>query len=235
MQWAYVSNFHDKLNMGVSLGIINQSVGATITQNVKIGYAYHIHIKGGHTVSLGLGAGVYFRRFDFSKLEFEDEETDVSMSPQTELKPDFDFGIEYIYKEFTFGFASNHFTILNKDATIFALPIQNHIYAKYEIKIRDGIVLVPQFDFFNSGTITSYGVSTDFFLHNTFNVGLAYRYGTSFIIRAGAKISSVFHLQYSYDMGSGNFVTYNSGVHEVVLIARFKKRNLSYNSPRFID
>ncbi|MFK5857155.1 MAG: PorP/SprF family type IX secretion system membrane protein [Bacteroidota bacterium] len=235
MQWGYVSNFHDKLNMGISLGVINQSVGATITQNIKVGYAYHIYFKGGHTVSLGLGAGIYFRRFDFSKLKFDEDESEIPLSAQTELKPDFDFGIEYMYKDITLGFASNHITIFNKNATIFKLPIQNHFYAEYSVDIKSGILFIPRLDFFNSGTITSLGVSGDFFLYDSFNVGLSYRYNTSFIIRAGIKINSMFQLQYSYNIGSGSFATYNSGVHEVILGLRIKKRNLSYNSPRFID
>jgi len=55
--------------MGVSLNIVNQSVGASLTQNIKAGYAYHIYISGGHKLSLGISAGIYFRQFDFSKIE----------------------------------------------------------------------------------------------------------------------------------------------------------------------
>jgi len=235
MQWGYVSNFHDKLNMGVSLNIINQSVGAAITQTIKVGYNYHIYIRGGHNISLGLGAGVYIRRFDFSKLDFEDEETDIPLNAQTELKPDFDFGLEYYFKDFTFGFVSNHITISNKNATVFKLPLQNHIYASYATILKPGYILVPRIDYFNSGTISSFGVSADFFFHESFNVGLAYRYNTSFIIRAGINISTMFHLQYAYDIGAGSFTTYNSGTHEIILGLRLKKKNQSYNSPRFID
>lgn len=235
MQWVHASTFFDKLNMGVSLNIVNQSVGASLTQNVKVGYAYHIHIKGGHRLSLGLGAGMYFRRFDFSKLRFDEDETNIPLTSESELKPDFDFGLEYTFKDFTLGLASNHITISGNKATNYKIPLQNHVYASYQINIATGIFVIPRLDFFNSGTITSYGVSTDFFLHEVFNVGVAYRSGTSFIIRAGTKISPVFQLQYAYDMGAGDFTSYNSGVHEVILIARFKKKTLSYNSPRFID
>lgn len=235
MQWGYISNFHDKLNMGVSLGIVNQSVGAAITQNIKVGYSYHIYIKGGHNISLGLGAGVYVRRFDFSKLDFEEEESNIPTNAQTELKPDFDFGAEYSFKNFVFGFAANHITIANKNATIFKLPLQNHIYASYAISIEPGLLLIPRIDYFNSGSISSYGLSADFYYHEIFNAGLAYRHGTSFIIRAGVKISAMFHLQYAYDVGAGSFARYNSGIHEVILGLRLKKKNQSYNSPRFID
>ena len=235
MQWAHVSSFFDKLNMGVSLDIVNQSVGASLTQNVKLGYAYHIFFNGGHTLSLGLGAGIYFTRFDFSKLTFDEDEASIPVSSETELRPDFDFGVEYNYLDFTFGFASNHLTTPVKKATIYKLPLQNHIYAAYMLNINNDVSVIPRLDFFNSGTITSYGISADLFLYETFNVGFGYRTGTSFIIRTGVQISSVFQLQYAYDLGAGEFTSYNSGVHEVILILRFRKKNLSYNSPRFID
>jgi len=235
MQWVHVSNFFNKQKMGVSLNIVNQSVGASLTQNIKAGYAYHIYISGGHKLSLGISAGIYFRQFDFSKLRFDEEEPNISMSSENELKPDFDFGAEYSFRNFTFGFASNHITITPSKATIYKIPLQNHVYASYGINLNNEVTVVPRVDFFNSGSISSFGVSTDFFLRDIFNVGVAYRSATSFIIRAGAKLSPVFQIQYAYDMGAGSFASYNSGIHEVILIARFKKRDFSYNSPRFID
>ena len=235
MQWAHMSSFFDKLNMGVSLDIVNQSVGASITQNIKVGYAYHIFFNGGHRLSLGIGAGIFFRRFDFSKLTFDEDEASIPLSSETELRPDFDFGVEYNYVNLTFGFASNHITTPNSKATIYKIPLQNHVYAAYELNINTDVSVIPRLDFFNSGTITSYGISADLFLYETFNLGVGYRTGTSFIIRSGVKISSVFQVQYAYDLGAGEFTSYNSGVHEVILILCFRKKNISYNSPRFID
>lgn len=235
MQWAHVSTFFDNLNMGVSLNVTNQSVGATLTQNIKLGYAYHIYFKGGHSVSLGVGAGLYFRRFDLSKLRFEENEQNIPVSDENITKPDFDFGIEYYYSNLTVGIVANHITISNNKATVLKIPLQNHIYANYSIVVKDDFTLIPGIDFHNSGTITSYGVSFDFRYSNIFNVGVGYRLESSLLLRAGVKLSPVFYVEYAYDMGAGSFKSYNSGVHEIVISARFKKRNQSFNSPRFID
>ena len=235
MQWAHVSNFFDKRNMGISLNILSQSVGATLTQNIKLGYSYHIFFRGGHNLSLGLGAGLYSRNFDLSKLRFEENEQNNPVSMENEIHPDFDFGLEYTYQKLTIGLASNHITILNSKATLFKIPMQNNVYANYTVGIIKYVSIIPGINFFNSGTISSLGVSMDFLYNDLFNAGIAYRSGTSLIIRAGVKISSSFQFSYSYDMGSGSFTTYNSGVHEVVITARFKKRSESFNSPRFID
>lgn len=235
MQWAHVSNFFDGANMGVSLNIENQSVGASVTQNIKLNYSYHIQFKGGHNLALGLGAGIYHRRFDFSKLRFDEDEQNIPVTDENEIHPDFDFGLEYNYKNFTIGMASNHITIMNSKATVTKIPLQNHVYIGYSADLGNEIFLMPRLDFFNSGTITSYGISADVFYQNKVSAGIAYRTGASLIVRAGVRISSMFYVNYSYDMGAGSFTTYNSGIHEVVLSARFLKQSQSNNSPRFID
>ncbi len=235
MQWAHVSGFFDNLNMGVSLNVSNQSVGATSTQNIKLGYAYHIYFKGGHNISLGLGAGFYFRRFDYSKLIFDEDELNIPVADENIAKPDFDFGLEYSYNNLTIGVVANHITVSTNKATVFKIPLQNHIYANYLINVGADFRLIPGLDFHNSGSITSYGASFHLKYNNTFNVGIGYRSGSSLLFRAGIKLTSIFYVEYAYDMGSGKFKSYNSGVHEVVISARFTKRSQSYNSPRFID
>ena len=235
MQWAYVSGLFERQNMGVALNILNQSVGATLTQNIKIDYSYRIYLAGGHIISLGIAAGVYYRKFDYSGLRFEETEPQVYSSEDDKLQADFDFGIEYTFKNFSFGFASNHISVPNKNATILKIPIQNHIYANYLYEIANEINIVGGADYFRSGTIDCLGISADLFLKDKFNAGLVYRTSTSFIIRAGVQLTPIINVQYSYDMGSGSFASYNSGVHELVLSMRFGKKSSSYNSPRFVD
>lgn len=235
MQWVQVSNFFEGLNMGLSLNIMNQSVGAAVTQNIKLGYNYQLYFKGGHRLSLGLGAGVYFRRLDFSKLVFEEEDQSIPVTDERKTLPDFDFGAEYYYQNLTVGFASNHITIFNSNATLFKIPLQNHIYIDYQIKLSPEFIMTPRFDFFNSNSITSIGGSLDLNYDDKINAGIAYRHLTSLILRAGVKLGRSFYLNYAYDMGAGSFSSYNSGVHEIIIIGRFGKKNQSYNSPRFID
>lgn len=235
MQWAHISNFFDKRSMGISLNIINQSVGAAATQNIKLNYLYRIYIRGGHNISLGVGAGIYFRKFNYSKLQFEDPETQISLSDESQIKPDFDFGGEYNYRNFCLGFASNHISVSNKKATVLKIPLQNHVYTSYMFEIDSDMSIVGGLEYFNSGSIDCVGASADFFLSNIFNAGVAYRSGTSFIIRAGLQITQPLNIQYSYDMGSGSFAKYNAGVHELVISAKLGKKSTAYNSPRFID
>ncbi|PLX11732.1 MAG: hypothetical protein C0598_07475 [Marinilabiliales bacterium] len=235
MQWLYASTFFDKSNMGVSLNINNQSIGSEITQNVKLGYSYKLYISGGHQINFGLAAGLYFRKLDFSKLHFEEDEESIPLSDERQIYADFDFGFEYFYKNLKVGISSNHITVNNKNATIFKIPIQNHFYAKYNIEAVTDLRIIPGIAYHRNATLDVYEFSTDIQFKNMFNVGMAYRVSTSLILRAGIRLSDVFELQYAYDLGAGKFRSYHSGSHEIILRGRFLRKSKSLNSPRFMD
>jgi len=235
MQWASVSTYFDRYNMGVSLNVFNQSEGVALTQNIKLGYAYNVRINTQNNLSLGIGAGVYFRRLDYSKLHFAEEETDIPLYDQNVIRPDFDFGLEYNYKNLKLGLAANHITVFNSSATLQKIPIQTQAYINYQLRVGENMLLVPEVNYFMSSRISTVGFSMDFQYRSIFSAGMEYRTGQSFILRAGLHLSDKIELRYAYDMGSGSFATYHSGIHEVVIIGRFSKRSSGLNSPRFLD
>lgn len=235
MQWLNASTFFDKSNMGVSLNINNQSIGAEITQNVKLGYSYRIYFANGHQLSLGLAAGVYFRKLDFSKLVFEEEEENIPLADESQISADFDFGFEYSFKNLIVGISSNHITTSNAKATILKIPIQSHIYLRYLVDVGDDIILIPGLAYHRGGSIDLFDISADMQYKDIFSVGLKYRTATSFIIRAGIRLNNTFEIKYAYDLGAGKFRNYNSGSHEIILIGRFARKSKNLNSPRFID
>ncbi len=235
MQWLHASTFFDNANMGVSLNINNQDVGAELTQNIKLGYSYKLYLNGGHQLNFGLAAGVYFRKLDFSKLRFEEDQQNIPLSDERQAYADFDFGFEYNYNALTVGISSNHITVSNKRATIFKIPVQNHIYAKYVVKAGSGIKLIPGLAYHRNGSLDMFDLSSDMQYKDIFSIGFLYRVSTSFVIRAGVRLSDVFELNYAYDLGAGKFRNYNSGTHEIILIGRFSRKSKSLNSPRFMD
>ena len=235
MQWGHVSTFFDKQNMGVSLNVSNQSAGVALTQHIKLGYAYHVLFKGGHQLSLGIGAGVYFRRIDYSMLTFEEDEPELPVSDRLYVRPDFDFGFEYRYQQFTAGAAVNHMTVFNSRSTLVKIPIQAQYYLRYDWNAAPDLIITPGLGYFNSGTISTVSLSADLDYRQLFSVGVNYRTTQSIIIRAGVALNEVFEVRYAYDMGTGKFATYHTGIHEFVIVARLRKRNAALSSPRFID
>ncbi len=235
IQFLNVSDFFQNSNMGVSLTVTNQTAGAEKQQLMKAGYAYHIFFKGGHRLFLGAGAGVLFRKLDYSELTFEEDEEGIPVTDERRVLPDFEFGLEYRYKGLTAGFSSNHITTPDKKATIFKVPVQNHIYASYLFVLSSDFSVEPGMAFHRGGPVTTFDFYTDFYIKNKIVAGLKYRTSTSFIIRAGIKINNTFEIDYAYDMGAGSMQNYNSGSHEILLIGRFRKKTTVLNTPRFID
>ncbi len=235
VQFLNVSDFFDRANMGLSLSISNQTAGAEKQQLVKAGYAYSIYFKGGHTLALGAGAGLLFRKLDFSKLHFEEDEEGIPVSDERKLLPDFEFGLEYHYKGLTAGVASNHITTSDKKATVYKVPIQNHVYLSYFFLMSPELSVEPGMAYHRGGPVNTFDFYTDFYIRDKINVGIKYRTSVSFIIRAGIKINNAFEIDYAYDLGAGSLRNYNSGSHEIMLIGRFRKKTTILNTPRFID
>ncbi len=235
IQFLNVSDFFQNSNMGVSLTVTNQTAGAERQQLVKAGYTYHIFFNGGHQLNLGAGAGILFRKLDYSKLIYEEDEENIPVTDERKILPDFEFGLEYKYKGLTAGFSSNHITTPDKKATIFKIPVQNHAYASYLFVVSSDFSIEPGMAYHRGGPVNTFDFYTDIYIKDKITAGIKYRTSISFIIRAGIKIGDNFEIDYAYDMGAGSMQNYNSGSHEIILIGRFRKKTTVLNTPRFID
>ncbi len=232
-QWLNLSHFFNKFNSGLGINVFNQSAGAEKTQVLKLNYTYKFYVAQDHRLAFGMGAGVYFRKLDFSKLTFEESEEHIPVSDDRQTFADFDFGVEYTFKKLTIGLSSNHLTTSNNNATLFKIPIHNHLYASYYVSIMDQLDFIPGVAYHRSAGINIFDVSADFIIMDRINVGMNYRLESAFIIRAGIQLNSIFEIHYAYDLGAGELRNYNSGSHEFMVIARFKKKQAAHHSPRF--
>ncbi len=235
VQMLNVSNFFDRKNMGLSATVYNQSAGAEKQQSFRLSYAYALNLNNGHELVFGLSAAVLFRKLDFSKLTFGEDEQGIPLSDERQIHPDFDLGMEYHYRGIVAGIAANHITTPANRATIFKIPVQYHIYGKYLFNLNSEVTLQPGLAYHQSNSVRVVDISVDAFLRNTINVGLAYRTSTSLILRAGIQLNPDFEIHYAYDLGAGSFIRYNTGSHEIMLLWRLRKKASVLNSPRFID
>jgi type IX secretion system PorP/SprF family membrane protein len=230
-----VSNFFERKQMGISGTIYSQRTGIEQQQLIRAAYAYALTLGKGHELQFGLSAAVLFRKLDFSKLTFEQQQEGIPLSDERQVRPDFDLGIEYHHGGLIAGFAANHITTMLSKATLFKIPVQLHAYAQYFYPLNPEVALQSGFAWHQSGLVNVFDISMDAFLRNTLKVGLVYRSSTSFILRAGLKLNPDLEIHYAYDLGAGSFIRYNTGSHEIMLIWRLRKKASVLNSPRFID
>lgn len=103
--------------MGLGLQIVNDKIGPKTTQNITGVYAYRLKLGRGK-LAMGLKAGVINYRFDWNKIEYQDEEDVIQTeSPRGFLIPTVDFGIYYNTRTFYAGLAAEH---LNQSSFDFA-------------------------------------------------------------------------------------------------------------------
>lgn len=130
------SPVNDRVGLGLSL--VNDEIGPTGSTQVNAVYAYRIPLGVGK-LSIGLQAGVFQWRADWSQLNFFDPQSQDpayrEMQP-TRWMPNFGAGLYYQSPKFFIGFSSPHlvnYDLRKKDATepddLPAAQIYRHYYA----------------------------------------------------------------------------------------------------------
>lgn len=235
MQHLQLGTFFDTYPMGLQLNITNQTAGQEITRLASLDYAYKLRLSENANLQMGLGAGLYQRLMRYSNLIFEDGSEPLARGDQQHFRPDFAFGFEFYYKDLTIGLAANHITTPTKKATIFNIPIHNHLYIHYLIHLATEADLLAGISYHQQGTVQQLQLDVQLYVTDRFQAGLAFRQDDAFILKAGMDISENFGFVYSYDMGMGTFSNYNTGTHEFVLLFRINKRSQAFYSPRFFE
>ncbi len=235
MQHLQIGTFFDTWPMGLQLNVTNQTAGHEITRLASLDYAYRITLSEVSKVQMGLSAGLYQRLLRYSDLIFEDGAEPLIKGDEQHFRPDFAFGFEFYYKDLTIGLAANHITTSSKRATIFNIPVHNHLYIHYLINLAHETELLAGISYHQQGPVKQFQLDMQLHFTDRFQAGLAFRQDDAFILKAGMDISESFGFVYSYDMGMGTFSNYNTGTHEFVLLFRINKRSQAYYSPRFFE
>ncbi|MDX1904425.1 MAG: type IX secretion system membrane protein PorP/SprF [Thermonemataceae bacterium] len=179
--FVYVSN------TGVGLHAVRDVRGPISSLEAHLSFAYHLSLGDGK-LSIGARAGIYNQSIDFSKFRFNDESDPVSQElstkgVQSELKPDFAFGLWYAQEKFYVGISSNH---LAKSQISFGLEelenaLARNLYftAGYNYTLNDQWLLQPSVLIKNLPENGLKTTSMEFSVLGTYNQkfwgGLAYR------------------------------------------------------------
>lgn len=235
MQKVGIDYFSPERSMGLKFNFINLTAGKEITRQASLSYMYRVAFADQLNLSLGLSAGLYNRFIRYSDLIFVDGNEPLIKPDESYLKPDFEFGFELQWKSFTAGLAANHITTPSREATIFKIPVHNHVYLRHESVVAEYLMLLASASWHRQATIRIVQLDTRFTYKDLISGGLGWRSQDALIIHAGINVTENIGLSYAYDIGLTRFSNYNSGTHEFVLLFRFNHRQQTYLSPRFLD
>ncbi len=233
-QYASVSNFFEEQPMGLRLAILNQTAGKETTRNIGLAYAYRVQFSNELFMNFGLSAGLYQRIVRFSELIYQTGNEPLIKQDEQVVKPDFSFGLTAFWKNFTFGLAANHITTPNRKATIFKIPVHNHLFLQYRTDLNTETQLFSELAFHQIGSIQYLQADIHLFFRQ-FDAGMAFRAGDAIVVKAGIKVNDALRIAYAFDIGINKIANYNSGSHEFMVVLSLQKKSAAYLSPRFLD
>lgn len=238
--------FMESINSGIGLSFEHDHKGYSRSINVKAAYAYHVWFGELSYLSLGLSAGILNKSVNLDDAITE-ELNDPGLSEldgDSKVNPDFDFGMEYNWKDLTIGASCTHISMSNNSASVLNSTRHFYAYAKYRFHLTETFDLSPSVMYNNSQSVNMF----DFNVLGTFMkrywLGLTYRSNVNitddmaFIGMLGLEIFDGLRVGYSYDFNTGSIGEYAGGSHEFMLYWKIKTEKSSKyarRTPRFIE
>ncbi|MGI9548245.1 MAG: PorP/SprF family type IX secretion system membrane protein [Flavobacteriaceae bacterium] len=208
---------------GMGFNVVNDEIGPTTNTYVDVAYSYQVRLSDETKLSFGVDVGGSFVNVDFSKGTFENPGEPVLGAAQIkEFYPTVGAGL-FLYQEDWYLGASvpNFLTDGLYDETVAIIvedKIQFNFIGGYVFNLSDNLKFKPAFLLnYIDGAPTTFNISTNFLIKDTFTIGAAYRIDNSISGLAGFQISNGTFIGYSYDYNTNGLGEYNSGSHEVIL------------------
>jgi type IX secretion system PorP/SprF family membrane protein len=137
-------------NSGIGFHVVRDVRGPVNSLDAHLSFSYHLDIAEKGKLSFGGRAGIYNQVIDFDKFRFVDESDQIALQlngKQSELKPDFAFGVWYAQEKFYVGISTNH---LIKSQITFGLEQLENALARnlyltggYNYQLNDQWLLQP--------------------------------------------------------------------------------------------
>lgn len=207
---------------GWGFSIIGDMLGHEQSVNPKLTYAFHIpFMRSRSSLSLGLSAGVLYKRIDGAKLVYENpNDPNRLYSMVSKVKPDFDFGLEYNSKYVNVGASVTHIgNRLNNNESNESSP-HFYAYARGMYRLTRNWQVSPAVSWHNSKNVNQLEANALFFYKRIGWVGASYRANEAIIGLLGVYITPNLMLGYSYDYTASTLTPSSQGSHEIMLSLR---------------
>ncbi len=227
------STYVQDLYGGVGLNVINDMLGYEHFLTARAFYAFPVQIGVLSNVVFGLGAGVVSRTLDGTDLIYEEPDPNALLGKERWVKPDFNFGVEYVDPNLTVGFAATHLYRSVGNAGIDYAPRHYYLYGKYLFEdVVDRVDIQPYLLFKSSWYITQFDISVIGYYDNMIWGGVSYRLGDAFVGMLGYYITPEIRVGYAYDVAVGPVRGHTGGTHEIMLSVQFEGFNKTRVTPK---
>lgn len=214
--------------MGLGLSVLNDKIGPTQLTGVNADFAYKIQLGERGKLAFGLKAGLNFRanRLVSKVTTAEGDDNAFQSDIQTDLLPNFGFGVYYSTPKFYVGLSTPR--LLENDlaantTTSISSREQRHYFfiagAVFPINESGSVKLRPTTFFkLTQGAPAELDLTALFYFQDKYWVGPMLRTTDAVGVLAGLNITDQFSLGYSFDWSFGNkTAVYNAGSHELML------------------
>lgn len=226
--------------VAVGLQLIHDEIGPKNTMGYFLSYAYRFRFQRGK-LSLGLRAGAYDFRYNWSKIDYRDDNDIYNNQGTTrQFVPNTDFGAYYYTKKEFLGLAVSHLGnprgFVSKSDTSYIKRLFMHftLTGGKAFVVNDDVVFKPSVIVRNAGFAKADAdLNFSFLIKNTFWVGMAARTNLAAMILLEYNITPNLRAGYSYEMNFNKLRTTNSGSHELFIGYDFDISRSKILSPRY--
>jgi len=235
--------FNEKIGLGLSF--INDKIGPTKNTGVFVDFAYKLKVGDKGTLSFGLKGGLNVRGDELIGLTTIDEDPSFQSNVQSQMLPNFGFGLYYSLPRFYAGISTprlleNRFESNTTTGGTNLGSEARHYYfiagTIFDISQSGDLKLKPKtFVKVTEGAQLEMDLTALFYYKDMIWAGPMFRTGDAFGVLAGINITDQFSLGYSFDWSFGlNTGKYNAGSHEIMLRYDFIFNERSkIESPRY--
>lgn len=230
-----------KKKVGLGLQVVADAIGPKNSTGVLGSYAYRIPVGKGK-LGMGVRAGVFAYRYDWSKISYKDQRDIYNTGGRDQVTvPTADAGLYYNTQSFYAGLSATH--ILRGRLTKYdniqgrSSELTTHLFGTVgkAFLLSKNFVLNPSV-MVKAAENAPIGVdlNVNALIQEMVWLGVSVRKGYGFVALAQYNINEQFRVGYSFDMGLNSIGIAGRGSHEIMLQYDFNTYKSKTLSPRFL-
>ena len=225
-------------NVGLGVSVVNDRLGPSDEFYLDLNFSYTLNLNDDRRLSFGIKGGGRMLNIDWSRGRFQEAEDVFQQNIDNKFLPTIGAGL-YLHSDRDYIGISvpNFLTNEHYDGVQNAIAAERlHIFliAGKVFDLSPTIKLKPAIlGKFVAGAPIIADLSANFMFHDSFRLGVAYRWDDSVSGLIGLQLSPKLMLGYAYDFTTTRLRNFNSGTHEIMLRFELRSREKQLKSPRF--